>query len=224
VTVTLPLGLKFVSALEGTPNPSVTTDSLGVTTVAWKSLTILTGSPFYEKDLQINLQIGQVWGDLATSVETTSPDGLIPLKDGATNVTVTVCPPGPAIAKDVTRSSVQVGDEIVYQISLANPTASPINTTVIDQLPTGLSYLGMVPGKGANPSGTNPLTWNVTVPAAANGRPGSVILQFRVHVDSGNMGTVYTNTATSSPATLDTTYASVVVVIPGYVYLPLVVR
>jgi uncharacterized repeat protein (TIGR01451 family) len=224
VTVTLPLGLKYVSTVGDTPAPTVTTDNFGVTTVAWNKLTIQTGSPFYEKDLLINLQISQVWGDLGTVVQTTSPDGLIPLKDGATNVAVTVCPPGPAIAKDVTRSSVRVGDEIVYQISLANPTASPITTNVIDQLPAGLSYVAMVPGKGANPSGTSPLTWNVTVPAAVNQKPGSVILQFRVHVDSGTVGSVYTNTATSSPAQFDTNYATVNVAIPGYTSMPLVVR
>jgi uncharacterized repeat protein (TIGR01451 family) len=225
VTVTLPLGLRFGGTTGNTPQPStVATDALGVTTVAWSGLSIAAGAPFSQKDLQMNLVIGQVWGDLHTSVQTTSPDGLIPLKDGATDVTVTVCPPNQtqgALAKEVSQSAIKVGDEIIYQISLANPTASPINTTITDQLPANMTYLGMVEGSG--PSNTSPLTWGVTVPAAANSKPGSLVLKFRVRVDSGEIGGVYPNTAVSSTP-VDTTYATVRVTMPLKVYLPVIAR
>jgi uncharacterized repeat protein (TIGR01451 family) len=168
--------------------------------------------------------IGQVWGELHTAVQTTSPDGLIPLKDGATDVTVTVCPPTQtqgALAKEVSDTAVQVGDEIIYQISLANPTASPISTTITDQLPANMTYLEMV--EGADPSSTSPLTWAVTVPAAAGGKPGSVVITFKVRVNSGEIGQSYPNSAQSS-VPVDTTYATVGVTMPRVVYLPLIMR
>jgi uncharacterized repeat protein (TIGR01451 family) len=137
---------------------------------------------------------------------------------------VTVCPPSQtqgALAKEVSRTSVKVGDEIVYQISLANPTASPINTTITDQLPANMTYLAMV--QGAGPSNTSPLTWDVTVPAAANGKPGSLVLKFRVRLDSGEIGSIYPNTAVSSTP-VDTTYATVRVTMPRNLYLPVIAR
>jgi uncharacterized repeat protein (TIGR01451 family) len=230
VTVTLPLGLWYGGVLQGTPTPaSVTTDKFGVTTVAWSGLTIPAkpaGVFASEVDLEMNLVIGQVWGALDTVAQATSPDGLIPHKDGANDVTVSVCPTDTsrgAISKEVYKSSIRVGDEVVYQISLVNPTGTDISTTVTDQLPANISFVAMVPGKGSPPSPTNPLTWNVTVPHAVNGKPGRVILQFRAHVDSAEVGIAYPNTAASS-VPMDTTYATVKVAVPRPIYLPIVAR
>jgi uncharacterized repeat protein (TIGR01451 family) len=225
VTITLPLGLRFGGTLGDTPAPSsISTDATGMTKVSWSGLNIAAGAPFSQRDLQMNLVIGQVWGELHTAVQTTSPDGLIPLKDGATDVTVTVCPPTQtqgALAKEVSDTAVQVGDEIIYQISLANPTASPISTTITDQLPANMTYLEMV--EGADPSSTSPLTWAVTVPAAAGGKPGSVVITFKVRVNSGEIGQSYPNSAQSS-VPVDTTYATVGVSMPRVVYLSLIAR
>jgi uncharacterized repeat protein (TIGR01451 family) len=230
VTVTLPLGLWYGGVLQGTPTPtSLTTDKFGVTTVAWSGLTIPakpSGVFASEVDLEMNLVIGQVWGALDTAAQATSPDGLIPHKDGANDVTVSVCPTDTsrgAISKEVYKSSIKVGDEVVYQISLVNPTGTDISTTVTDQLLANISFVAMVPGKGSPPSPTNPLTWNVTVPHAVNGKPGRVILQFRAHVDSAEVGIAYPNTAASS-VPMDTTYATVKVVMPRPIYLPIVAR
>ncbi|MFL5806064.1 MAG: hypothetical protein ACJ8CR_30555 [Roseiflexaceae bacterium] len=225
VTVTLPLGLRFGGVVGDTPQPSVvTTDAVGVTMVSWSGLSIAAGAPFSQKDLQMNLLIGQVWGELHTSVQTTSPDGLIPLKDGATDVTVTVCPLSQtqgSLAKDVSRTTIKADDDLVYQISLANPTASSISTTITDQLPANMTYLDMVEGSG--PSSTSPLTWNVTVPAAAGGKPGILVLKFRVHVNSVDLDAVYPNTVVSSTP-MNTTYATVIVAGRRNTYLPIIAR
>jgi len=228
VVLTLPFGLRYNKVLNSTLPPSVSIANNGVSTVKWSNLRIPAkpDNAFASQVvLEIELQAGQVWGNLDTVVATTSPDGLIPRKDGVVDPTVQVCPTSPAIAKDVNRSTVNAGNNVVYRITLANPTATPYNATIADQLPSNFSFVANLQGQ-ANVSG-NTLTWaNVTVPAATNGRAGVMILEFSAHVNSTQKGAHYTNTATvtSSSVPLDTTYNSITVGVAINSYLPIMRR
>lgn len=228
VLLTLPFGLRFNKVLNSTPTPLVTIANNGVSTIKWSDLRIPAkpanafGSQVV---LEIELQAGQVWGNLDTVVATTSPDGLIPRKDGVVDPTVQVCPTSPAITKDVNRLTVSTGNDLVYRIMLANPTDTAYTATVEDQLPNNFSFVANVQGQ-ANVSG-NTLTWaNVAVPAATNGVAGVVILEFSAHVNSTEKGKTYTNTATAtSPSvSVDPTYNSVTVRVTINSFLPMMRR
>jgi uncharacterized repeat protein (TIGR01451 family) len=228
VLLTLPFGLRYNKALNSTPAPTVSIANNGVSTVKWSGLRIPAkpANAFAAQVvLEVELQAGQVWGNLDTVVATSSPDGLIPRKDGVTDPTVQVCPTSPAIIVDVNRPYVSTGNDVLYQIMLANPTDSPFTATIEDQLPNNFSFLANVQGQ-ASVSG-NTLTWaNVTVPAATNGVAGIVILQFTAHVNTAEKGATYTNTATvaSSSVPLDTTYSSVAVRTASSTFLPFLRR
>lgn len=225
VNVTLPFGLRFLRPLNTTPQPTVTINAIGQTLVNWSNIRI-PAKPDNQVAAQVifemELEIGQVWGDLATVVTTTSPDGTIPRKEGVVNPTIPVCPASPSIAKDASKRVVRIGEEFVYQITLANTTASAVTVSVQDRLPSNFSFVANTVGT-ANVSG-NTLTWTgVNVPAATNGKAGIAILQFRVRVNSGTANGVYPNTAVvlSSPITFNTTYSTINVRFPAMVFLPL---
>lgn len=228
VNVTLPFGLRFLRALNSTPQPTVTMNNVGVTTVSWSNTRIPAkpdGQVAAQVVFEMELEIGQVWGDLATVVSTTSPDGVIPRKEGVVNPTIPVCPASPSIAKDASKRVVRIGEEFVYQITLANTTASAVNVTVQDRIPPNFSFVANTVGQ-ATVSG-NTLTWpSVAVPAASGGKAGITILQFRVRVNSGATGGVYPNTAVvlSSPVTFNTTYSTINVRFPAVAFLPMSMR
>jgi uncharacterized repeat protein (TIGR01451 family) len=225
ITGTLPFGLSYVKTVGTSPVPRVSTDAAGVTKLTWLNQTIPAkpantfGSQLI---LEVEVAVGQVWGELVTVEQATSPDGLIPRKDGVQNAAVVVCPAQPAIAKDVNRHIVRIGDEVRYMISLANTNITDLNVTVEDQLPANISYLGPVSGGTPTVNGRT-LSWNVTIPKVANGKPGSTLIVFRARVDSGSPGTRYTNTATitAGGSGFDTTKnATTIVVANAVLYFP----
>ncbi|HEX6293127.1 MAG TPA: hypothetical protein VFZ66_28355 [Herpetosiphonaceae bacterium] len=226
ITATLPFGLNYIKTVGALTQPRVITDSSGVTTLSWVNQTIPAkpANAFAAQVIfEVEVEVGQVWGELITIEQATSPDGLIPRKDGVQNAAVLVCPAQPAIAKEANRSIVRLGDEVRYIISLANTNTTPINATVTDELPANLTYLGMVSGSAPTISGQT-LTWNVSVPAASGGKAGTTILVFKTRVDSGEAGLISTNTATvtSSAGAFDTTNNSVsIVVARSIIYVPI---
>lgn len=222
VTLTLPLGLKYVRALDKTPSPSVQRVDNGNTLVVWRGVTVPAKPENSSSALvvmEIELGVGQVWHDLPTKVETTSPDGAIPLKDGVVDPIIEVCPlePGdPSIAKEVNRATAAIGDELVYQISLVNqdPEAA-LTITLQDDLAANLTFVSDVEGPKPSVSG-NALTWSdVTVPKAtldeetAELIPGTVVIRFKVRLTSGADGDIVANRIVASPAVMDTTYDTV---------------
>lgn len=225
VNVTLPFGLRFLRPMGNTPQPTVTINGVGQTIVNWSNMRI-PAKPDNQVAAQVifemELEIGQVWGDLATVVSTTSPDGTIPRKEGVVNPTIPVCPASPSIAKEASKHVVRVGEEFLYQITLANTTASAVSVSVQDRLPGNFSFVANTVGT-ASVSG-NTLTWTgVNVPAATNGKAGITILQFKVRVNTGAPGGIYPNTAVvlSSPITFSTTYSTINVRFPAVAFLPL---
>jgi len=228
VTVTLPFGLNFVRAIGATPTPAVNISPLGVSTVKWSDLRIPakpSGAFASQLVLEVELQVGQVFGDLSTVVQTTSPDGLIPRKDGVLDPAVQVCPSSPVVAKEASQHLVRVGGELMYQLLIANPNSSPLTATLTDQLPDELSFVANVQGQ-ATVNG-NLLTWsNLTVPAAVNGKAGTVVLQFKVRVVGAAEGARLSNTVAvaSSSVPLDTSYDDVTVVVARSIFLPIVAR
>lgn len=228
VEVKLPFGLRFYRPIGGTPKPTVTMDATGASTLAWTNLTIAAkpdNTIATQMQLEIELQVGQVWGALDTVVTTTSPDGSIPRKDSAANPTVPVCPPSPAVAKDADIYTVtKAGDQVLYQITLANTTASPLTVSVQDQLPSNFGFVSSAAGRPAPTVSGNQLTWTgVTIPAATNGKAGILILQVTVRVNSITQGGVYPNTAvvSGSAVAFNTQYATVIVRSPARMFLPL---
>jgi len=232
VRVSLPFGLRFLGTLDGTSTPVVTTVD-GNSVLTWSNMRIPAkpgGSFAAQVVLKVELEVGQVFGNLATQVQTTSPDGLIPYKEGVLDPSVLVCSIGtkPAIAIDASPRILRAGDEVSYQISLANPTSNPVNVTIVDQLPAEMTFIKMVAGASPSANG-NSLTWNLGLPAAANNKPGVVTLHFKVRLSSEAVSGAYTNTArvTASSLAFDPAESSVAVVVADEitrVFLPLVRR
>jgi uncharacterized repeat protein (TIGR01451 family) len=234
VVVELPLGLTFSRVLSSTTQPSVIIDNNGVSSVVWSNLRIRAKPDNVfatQYTLQIELKVGNVWGNLNTKVQTSSPDGAIPRKENVDDPTIPVCPGSPSIAKAAGRPTVDVGGKLMYQISLANPTGSPINNiSVKDVLPKDMDYDSMETGAAPQLSADKKtLTWTVNLPAGTATNPGVVILRYRAKaLTTAAINSKQTNTvsATSSPALQTTvkgvnvTSATVTVIKTRTYYLP----
>ena len=213
VSVNLPMGLRFSRAISGTTAPQVSVDSAGQQTVRWVNQTI-NAKPnnvfAAQVEYWIELAVGNVLGGLDTSASAASPDGLIPRKDGVSDPTIPMCAPAsPAMVKSASVMTAASGSEIVYQIMLANPTGSAINTVVSDPLPAGFSFVGMVQGPQPVQSG-NTLTWtSVSVPPSN----GLTKLTFRALV-GGETNKTVTNTAQSALSVITTNARASVFVEP----------
>ena len=229
ITITLPPGLHYSRAVDGTPSPAVSRNSEGDTTVFWAGLLIgeKPSNAFGSQvAFTVELKVGQVLGALDTVVQTTSPDGLIPRKDGVADPTILVCTGNtPALAIDVNKSEVSDGEEVVYIISIANPTSDIITATIQNVLPQGLTLVSAVGEYTPNVVGGQ-LTWdNVVIPAAVGTTASVVQLRFRATA-AGPNGTRITNSvsvvASTTPIT-NLTYSSVLVTIRALLstFLPL---
>ena len=200
ITAALPMGLRFSRAISGTTTPQLIAETDGRQTVRWVGQRINAkpnGVFAAQVEYWMELSVGNVLGDLPTVATATSADGLIPRKDDATDPSVPVCVPNaPVMLKAANVSRVMAGGEVVYQITLANPTGSPLSIFVSDPLPGNFSYLGMVSGPEPVVNGSI-LSWdNVNVPAVG-GQPGLAKLVFRTQ-SNGETNQVYTNTAQGS--------------------------
>lgn len=233
VAVTLPLGLHYVQPLSSTLSPGISTFDTGETRLTWSDL-IIPRKPdnavASQMQMIVELQVGNVWGDLPTQVQTSSPDGAIPRKDGIVDPIIPVCPPTPSIAKEVSRTTAEAGQELLYQISVGNPTSQDMKgITVEDTLPAGLTFLGQVQGPKPTQSG-NKLTWTVDVPRATESTtPGVTILQFKAKIAANAAkDTELVNSATASggATSFDKTYntARTRVVIFNKKFLPIIAR
>ncbi|NJM39915.1 MAG: DUF11 domain-containing protein [Anaerolineae bacterium] len=196
ITVALPMGLRFSRAISNTTAPQVINEADGVQTVRWVNQRI-NAKPqnvfAAQVEYWMELSVGNVLGDLPTIATATSPDGLIPRKDEVSDPAVLMCAPSVAtVVKAVNVPQVRAGQEVVYQITLMNPTGSPITTNVSDPLPGNFSFVSMLSGPDPILNG-NALTWeNVTVPAN-----GVAKLILRVVAD-GPVDVTYTNIAQTS--------------------------
>jgi uncharacterized repeat protein (TIGR01451 family) len=229
VTIVLPNGLRYLNPVGTTPTPHLALDPLGNQLVIWDNLVINKPSDAIATQvvLEMKFAIGQVWGDIPTQVRTTSPDGLIPRKEGAIDPIVRVCPPTPAIAKSVNMTQVREGGELIYQIMLANPTKSPLTTNVTDALPPSLVYVGMLSSAGV-PAPTvagNTLSWpSVTIPAATDTSTGTVLMRLRVRVSGATVGQTIDNTASASSPQIVPPSSTVSVNVVQSVLLPIARR
>lgn len=223
VTVTLPYGLSYVRAVDDTPAPTPTSTPGGGQLLTWTGLRVPAkpGGTFASQvTLRVELEVGQVLGNLATIVETTSPDGLIPRKDGVSDPTVLVCQSGPAIAMAVDHTLARINDDLIFRMTLANPTGGPLQVSVKDVLPSAFTYRSWESGIQPVINGQT-LTWtNITIPAASGTRPGVLSFAFKVQLTSGTPNQTYTNTGqiTASPVAFDTTYSSASVTVATNIY------
>ncbi len=234
VSVNLPLGLTYLRSLNGTTTPTITRATNGDAIIVWQNLTI----PAKPKDkssallvLEIELEVGQTWRNMPTKVEVTSPNGLIPLKDGVFNPIVRMCPTSPSVSKVVDRSTVFLNDTYVYEIAVVNPdTKAELTISLSDDLASNISFVESILGQKPTVQGKT-LTWqNLKVPPAVDeDNLGEVLLRFKVRVISGSIGDTIVNTAniTSSVPTgvnTDRTTAKVKLVKRILVYLPGIAR
>lgn len=230
ITLTLPFGLQFVQPLGDTPHPAITFTADGSSQVVWSGLTIPArgSAAFAQKTLSVKLRVGQVYGELATAVQASSPDGSLPRKEGVSDpiVSATCTPPSQlGVYKEVGSPLARVGDQVYYQLMMVNTTANDMNVSLADQLPSGMSYVGMVKGTAPTVSGTK-LTWNVSVPAAVDGKAGTTAIIFKTRFDSNTSGkNQVTNTVqVLSPATYQKGYENATFTIPLQLFLPIVRR
>jgi len=154
VTDQLPSGLTFVNA---TPSQGTYNSTTGVWTVG----TVDTVNP---QTLQLLATVATASPKTNTATVTAADP---PTPTGASaNVTVTPQVADLSIAKTVSNSTPNVGDTIVFTVSLSNsgPNAAT-NVTAQDQLPAGLTLVSSSPSQGTyNPA--PPGTWTVGTVAA----------------------------------------------------------
>jgi hypothetical protein len=117
---------------------------------------------------------------------------------------------------------------VLYQISVVNTTAAPIQVSLEDVLPSAFRYVEHVDGPEATVSG-NTLRWNDITIQAAQDRPTVVRIKFRAQLTGGVAGRAYENAVrvTDSSVPFDTTYSSVAVTAADEVFpvfLPLAIR
>jgi uncharacterized repeat protein (TIGR01451 family) len=164
---------------------------------------------------------------MPTQVTTTSPDGLIPRKEGVIDPIVRVCPQSPAIAKDVSTPIQIVGGDVIYQIMLANPTQSPITTNVTDVLPAQLTYLGPLDST-ADPVATvggSTLTWSdITIPAATDTSTGTRQIRFKVRVTAGTARQTIDNTATADSPQMIPASSTIRITVAQGIFVPMTLR
>ncbi len=98
-----------------------------------------------------------------------------------------------AVSKIVDDPTPEVGDTVVYTVTVSNPGGGAQATTVsvTDLLPSGVTYISDSPSQGTYVNGTG--VWTVgTVNAGANATLG-----ITVTVDAGQAGNLITNTTTA---------------------------
>ncbi|WP_165774534.1 DUF11 domain-containing protein [Candidatus Viridilinea mediisalina] len=236
VTVTLPLGLYYERMLEEGGNPPrVISEDHNGTVLRWENLYV----PEKPADvsaaqiaLRMRLRIGEVWGPLQPRAQANSPDGALPIKDGVLDPIISLCePPNPALGLHANKSSVSSEEEFYYVISAINPTNSPVNVDIRNNLNEKLQYLQTLIGPSPQVDGQNLIWSNLTIPAATDERSGRLLIVFRVQVNGGVAGDVILNWIThhNTEASFNTDRSfTQVFVIEGVVirklYLPLVVR
>ncbi|MBA3469033.1 MAG: isopeptide-forming domain-containing fimbrial protein [Herpetosiphonaceae bacterium] len=198
VVLTLPLGLSYVSPVGTTAIPQTSTHTDGTTALVWTNITVPAkpDNAFGAQVIfEVTLKVGNIWGNVNTELAAISTSGLIPRKDGTVDSTVKICPQQPSLAKTIVQHIPKIGDQVIYQISVANPNNTAVTATVQDILPANLSFVGMLAGNAPAQSG-NTLTWNLTLPAATSPSGSVVILKFKARINSGVVFQKYTNTAT----------------------------
>jgi hypothetical protein len=240
VKVTLPIGLRYRSPSSGTATPSVSYNlDTAQQILTWENLSIAarpSSNGFTQVPLEILLEVGQVYDKLETRVEVSSPDGLIPLKDGFRDPIIDgVCLSQPALGKEAMPRLMRANEEFLYAITVGNPTNGELTVSVEDVLPAEVSFVGMVDGPGPQLVGQT-LTWsNLKVPGSdEEGNPGFTKLLVKVRVNENQPDGEFFNTATllsavdadQNPITLDTNYNRVGVEIQSrlFLYLPIIRR
>ncbi len=229
VTVRLPIGLKYIGTT-GRRVPMALPQADGSTLLRWYNLDVPaeTGGNAGQIFMEAQIEVGNTWANLQTAVDATTPYGIIPRKEGVEEPTIRLCPTSPSLSKAVASPIGEVGDDMIYQIVIANPNFETITASVRDVLPANMSFVSMVQGDQPTISGGT-LTWNVTVPARVDpptGSPiyGSVVLIFKARIDSADTAfTTYTNTAeiTQSSVAIDIQHAAATYTIPIKSYIPL---
>jgi uncharacterized repeat protein (TIGR01451 family) len=197
MVLTLPLGLQYVSPVGTSAAPQLSTTPDGSTILSWGVHVPKKPDDAFGAQVvvEVALKVGNVWGRINTELEATSASGIIPRKDGAVDTTVKICPQQPSLAKIMAQKVPRVGDELIYQLSIANPNNTAVTATVEDILPSNISFVGMLSGPAPTQNG-NKLTWNLNLPAATSQTGSVVILRFATRVNSGVVFQKYTNTAT----------------------------
>jgi uncharacterized repeat protein (TIGR01451 family) len=185
--IKLPLGLKFMKPVGTTPAPALSTEADGTNVLQWNNLEIgpKPANVFAAQVvLEVELVVGNADGNFETLAFASNPDSTIPRKDGVDNPILLVCLPATTtLAKDVSKTTTAYNSEVVYQISLANPTSSTLTTSLVDILPGEFVYIRSISGPVPTVD-SNTLTWtDVGVPAGvvlkikfvarAKGAPGS---------------------------------------------------
>jgi uncharacterized repeat protein (TIGR01451 family) len=234
VNVLLPPGLRFNRVLNNTAAPALLEDPSvpGLTFMQWRDLRI-PAKPDNQVAAQVvlvvELKVGQVFGNLSTVVQTSSPNGLIPRKEGVEDPTISVCVANtPAIFKDAVRSQIKPEEEIIYVISLANPTDQARTITIEDVLPSGIAFTEMVEGNKPQVNGQT-LRWtDITLPAKTGAQPAVVTMSYRAKGPSNAGRFVSTATVTAStPAFNGQDTSSVEIFVAsktGFVFFPIARR
>jgi hypothetical protein len=206
VTFQLPYGVSVIDYSTSNSSgivtlPSFTTEPDGSTTVTWSDINLpakpLFGAPSSQIVFFLTLGIGRFAGNVPIIATASSPDGDILRKDDVLDPALRTCPQGQVVMmKESSRTGASANEDVIWQVSLVNPLASAIAVTVSDALPAPFVYQATLVGPAPAINGQT-LRWNnVSVPAAANGVPGTTVMRFRTRVVAAPQAGIYRNTAT----------------------------
>jgi uncharacterized repeat protein (TIGR01451 family) len=209
--------------------PTLTREANGDAVLTWVNIT-LPEKQFQQVNAQIlfnvRLRFGQIYVDTPIIAQADSDDGLILRKDDALDPIIKLCEIDKNyLFKEVSAEEVRKGEDLIYQITLLNSSASASSVSVRDVLPSIFQYQSMLVGPAPTATG-NTLTWsNVNVPARTASGPGQISLRFSVRAmrDAASKQ-VIVNRGELVPANaaFDLTFASASVVFrtPPTIYMP----
>ncbi|NJP06355.1 MAG: DUF11 domain-containing protein [Chloroflexaceae bacterium] len=211
VDVVLPMGMRYVRMVSTDQPPPTSVDrsnanGTGDQIIRWEETLQVParrqGELAAQVALEFEVEIGRVWSDLSTTVEASSPDGVIPpaSEDGDPNADRAVVPlcelAGTSIRKEVDKEYAYANDLLTYQIEFYNAEERSLAVNIDDLLPGAFQFISMVdPAMPAPQQDDQQLTWsNLTVESQ-----GTLTLSYLV-VAQGEPGSIYQNTATISVA------------------------
>jgi len=193
VILTIPIGLKYVSPANPTLYPKLLKTGDGLSQLLWEDLMIPAkpaNSLAAQKRLEVQLAFDRVWKDVKTGVLVTSPDGLIPAKDSISDALVPAClQTNPSASLIVDRQTASIGDDIIYTITIHNPTGDATTLTIDDVLPDNVDFNGMINGRDPDEKADDKLKWKLL---RVEGQSDETLV-FKAKVVSGSTGSDISN-------------------------------
>lgn len=197
VTVTdqLPTGLTFVS---NTPSQGTYNSTTGLWTVG----TITNGA---SATLQIVATVASIGAKTNSAQVTASaqadsdstPNNNVAMEDDQSSVVVTPRQVDVAITKSASPTTVTLGGNLTYTLTVTNNGPDSANgVTVVDTLPTGVTFVSATPSQGTAPQAGGTVT--AALGTIASGASATIVIVVTPTTTNATAGTVTNNVSVTS--------------------------